>query len=605
MHTQLQIFKEIIEPILILDKEGYIIFANPSFENLSGYSYSALSGKSIKILFPDTSGNNAHTSIFSAISNFTPIKLGKEQPLYLLKKDLEKIPVGISLSVIETENAKVLIALFSEKTEVITQEQLKRANSFYLSLIEHNEDHIFQLDKDLNIRYINHVAPGLKREEVLGTSLLPLLPDEATKIRVKNILQNSFKTGKPDSYEINFNSPNGIIRYDTTVTPVVKNGNVEAVNLISRDFTNEYKLKSKILEHQRFIENLDNYSLNGVYIYNIQKGINTYINKRYEEILGYSLQEINDMSPEEFFALFHPDDAQAISDHMKEVSNLKKGEFSELEYRFKAKNGNWVWCLSRDAGFDFDEEGNVISFIGTFIDLSRQKKIEESLKAKNKEIESFVYIASHDLKSPLNSVKQIFNHILGRYALDPTVEEFMGIALRSVDRLRELVSNLLDYSLIEKKYQLEQVDLQHLIQIVSTDLRSLLEENKAVLDYGALPKIPAYRVPIRQLIQNLISNGIKYHRENVTPKISISCSEKETHYLFKVRDNGIGIEEKDFQKIFVPFSRLENERNAHGNGLGLANCKKIIELHQGKIWVESTLQKGSTFYFTIRKFLSA
>lgn len=129
---------------------------------------------------------------------------------------------------------------------------------------------------------------------------------------------------------------------------------------------------------------------NGIYVYDISQRSNIYVNKHYTDMLGYTLEELNNMSPETFFALFHPDDQEAILQHMTEVAELKKGEVSRIEYQFKSKNKGWIWCLSQDIGYQYDDEGKMISFVGSFIDVTRQKQAENSLKEITKSYQELV-----------------------------------------------------------------------------------------------------------------------------------------------------------------------------------------------------------------------
>jgi light-regulated signal transduction histidine kinase (bacteriophytochrome) len=164
-----------------------------------------------------------------------------------------------------------------------------------------------------------------------------------------------------------------------------------------------------------------------------------------------------------------------------------------------------------------------------------------------------------------------------------------------------LVKGLLDYSKIGKLGDLSEVDCNELLKEVLSDISFSIKENKANIKVENLPTLKGYRTEMRQLFQNLIMNALKFIEKDTIPEITISAKELKTEWQFSIKDNGIGIDEKDQNKIFVIFKRLHNRSEYEGTGIGLSNCKKIVELHNGNIYVESVLGKGSTFIFSIAK----
>lgn len=467
-------------------------------------------------------------------------------------------------------------------------------------MVENTIDHIFQLDKNLTIKYINHVSPGLTKEQVIGSNLLDLLPERKYKVLAQKTINRVFDTGIAESYEIVYPSPFGPLNYTTSVSPVIKNGEIIRVNLISRDDTEQVKLKNSLIEKQNFIDKLNSYSQNGIYIYDVKKGLNTFINKAYTDILGYSLNDINNFTPDEFFACFHPKDQQAIGNYMGKVTQLKEGDFLEIEYRFKAKSGNWVWCKSYDSGFEYDENGELISFIGSFIDITNLKETEQKLKKQKNEFENFAHFVSHDLKSPLHNI------IIGLKSFkNPNLTDddkaLIQEIISSSKRANQMIDSLLIRATLNEKNEKEYFDAKLIVTELTNDLDNLIKKNQVTIKTKNLPEIYSVKPMFRSLLQNLISNAIKYKSPSIAPKIEISCQENLSYWLFNVKDNGLGIPKKDFQKIFKMFGKGSNITLNEGVGIGLSNCKKIVLLHKGKIWVESKLDKGSTFSFTISK----
>ena len=236
----------------------------------------------------------------------------------------------------------------------------------------------------------------------------------------------------------------------------------------------------------------------------------------------------------------------------------------------------------------------------------QEKSIE--VAAKNKEIEQFVYIASHDLKEPLVTITGLISLFTEEYEneLDDEAKEILGYIDDSSDRMKHLIEGLLEYSKLGKSKALQLVDCNTLIQNLKLDLANVIQRTNSQLIVGDLPKIQGLELELRLLFQNLISNGIKFKKPETTPIVEINCikipnTNNPLHgvHQFSIKDNGIGIEEKYFSRIFAIFQRLHSRDDYEGTGIGLAHCKKIIAAHKGDLWLESKVGEGSTFYFTI------
>jgi PAS domain S-box-containing protein len=233
----------------------------------------------------------------------------------------------------------------------------------------------------------------------------------------------------------------------------------------------------------------------------------------------------------------------------------------------------------------------------------RQAEYAEDLKRKNIELEQFAYVASHDLQEPLRTVSGFVELLKHHYKdqADENVNKYINYITDASNRMRRLVQDLLDYSRLGRERILEQIDCNKVVQDVLCDLTMAIQESHAVIHTGPLPVISGYTTEMKQLFQNLLSNSLKFRKPGEPPVITIAVTPKEEHWHFSITDNGIGIEEKYWERIFVIFQRLHTKNEYDGTGIGLAHCKKITELHNGKIWVDSVPGKGSTFYFTIKK----
>ena len=237
------------------------------------------------------------------------------------------------------------------------------------------------------------------------------------------------------------------------------------------------------------------------------------------------------------------------------------------------------------------------------IDVERRKRLRES-NAKNAELEHFAYIASHDLQEPLRMVTSFLTQIEKKYndLLDDKGRQYIHFAVDGAVRMRKIILDLLEYSRIGKEaFADEEVSIYEILDGIKLLNATLFEEKAVTIIADNLPTIIAKKALIRQLFQNIILNAVRYAKVDVAPVITIGCEDDGDYWKFSIEDNGIGISPEFYEKVFILFQRLHLERNLPGTGLGLAICKKIVEAHDGRIWIESPVNIGTIFYFTIKK----
>lgn len=257
-----------------------------------------------------------------------------------------------------------------------------------------------------------------------------------------------------------------------------------------------------------------------------------------------------------------------------------------------------------------DNEGGTFGAIEVMQDMTRWLKLEQQLmvrtrelEGRNKELEQFAYVASHDLQEPLRKVSSFVQLFAKRYAgqVDETGQSYLNFAVDGAHRMQLLIDDLLHYSRVSRgQGDQTPVDLERVYTALLQDLSQAIAETGAVLECGPLPVVNGEPGQMRALLQNLIGNALKYHKPGRAPQIRI-WAEVDANGIatVHVQDNGIGIEQRFFDRIFVIFQRLHNRSEYPGSGIGLAICKRIAENHGGRLWLESTPGEGSTFHFTI------
>lgn len=225
------------------------------------------------------------------------------------------------------------------------------------------------------------------------------------------------------------------------------------------------------------------------------------------------------------------------------------------------------------------------------------------LEERNKELERFNYVASHDLQAPLNTIKSFVVLIKERLEdkMDDDTRQYLDYIVQSTGRMSDLIFGLLNYSRLGNDTHFDEVNIQQVVADVLLDLNARIKESNAEIFYGKLPTVIANELSMRQLFQNLIGNGLKFIPKEKQARIFIDYEVTDDVTIFSVKDNGIGIKDEDKEKVFKIFQRLETKTKYQGTGIGLAVCQKIIEIHNGKIWLESTFGEGTTFFFSIPK----
>ena len=344
------------------------------------------------------------------------------------------------------------------------------------------------------------------------------------------------------------------------------------------------------------------------------EGIITEANQRTVEMHGFSSK--NELLGKSVFELLAPREHERMAANLKKA--IKEGAINGVEYTLlRADGSEFPGELSTSALKDASD--NVVGHITIVRDITERKRAEEErevllqditksnrkLEGANKELQDFVYVASHDLREPLRKISS-FGTLLQdslKGKLDEDQQENLEFMIDGAQRMQDMIDALLTYSrLTTKAKPPQQVFLNEVIESLKKfELATLLDETRGTIRIPEpLSPVQADPSQMNQLFQNLIGNGLKFHKEGIPPEIIIRAHGVENKMIrIEVEDNGIGIDEKYHEQLFVMFKRLHSRAQYEGTGIGLAICKKIVERHGGNIGIKSTPGKGSTFWFTL------
>jgi len=320
-----------------------------------------------------------------------------------------------------------------------------------------------------------------------------------------------------------------------------------------------------------------------------------YFNRQWMEFTGVSFEQLKGSN---WTRYVHPDDIEQNILVWRESVNT--GEPFHFQHRFRRADGAWRWHLSRAQAMR-DFEGNISMWIGSNTDIHEQKEKEEELQRANDDLQQFAYSASHDLQEPIRNVAVYSEIVSRRYhkLLDADGQQFLEFLTEGGRRLATLVDDLLAYTRAGVlDAGTSRIDSTEVLRHSLSSLAEAMRESGAIVTFDPLPEVYIGEAHLQQLFQNLIGNALKY-RGDEAPRIHISAARLGSSWRFSVQDNGIGIDAQYREKIFGVFKRLHHDRKYSGTGIGLAICQRVVDRYGGKIWVESSPGRGSTFCFTL------
>jgi PAS domain S-box-containing protein len=621
--TQLQnaILNSAHYTIISTDPDGTIKTFNRAAQQLLGYSPEEVVGKVTPAIIHDPLEVGKRAEVISqqlgvkiepGMEVFFALPrrgIADENEWTYIRKDGSRFPVQLSVTGLFDSNGNITGFLgigqdISDAVAAATQrKQAEKELRDLTAAMQNAVEGIARLD--IEGRYVNvnrayaHRC-GYEPEEMLGMEWqLTVHPGDVEMLL--SAYQEMLISGKIE-VEARGVRKNGSFFYKqlTMVKACDAQGIFNGNHCFMKDIT-ERKLTETALQESEFkYRQIVELAEEGIWVID-SNTLTTYVNHAMARMLGYSELEMFGRSLFDF--MDEPEKKQALNN----VERRKQGIGEQHEFKFKSKDGKDIWTYLSTSPV-LDEQGNRLSCCALIYNITDRKEAEEQmlqltedLKRSNEELEQFAYVASHDLQEPLRAVTSYAQLLAQRYQdnLDAKADKYIHYIVDGATRMQQLINDLLVYSRLGTRgKEFEPADCNAAVNQSLSNLQIAIAETQAVITCDAMPTVMADESQLVQLFQNLIANGIKFCREDI-PLIHIAAQRQEGEWLLSVRDNGIGIDPEYADRIFIIFQRLHSRREYSGTGIGLAMCKRIVERHGGRIWVESQEGKGATFYFTI------
>ncbi len=395
-------------------------------------------------------------------------------------------------------------------------------------------------------------------------------------------------------------------------------GSVENILEISVDITEYMQAESKLLEQEHFIKNIAEASPTILYLYDLVERRFVYINKEVKQVLGYEPEYLVEQGDKVTSLYLHPEDTLHSKENYIRYHNASGAvTMHQFEGRVKHKNKKWVWILTREIVYKRNAAGKPIQVLGSALDITLRKEMEQSLVYKtlqlqqsNASLEEFAHVSSHDLQEPLRKISTYADRLLLSHKdqLSTEGQTYLSKIVVSATRMQQLINDILSISIISGNKDFEWCNLTTLVEDVLQTLEYKIERLHAVVTVYPLPMAHVNPSQIRQLFQNILSNSLKFSKENISPEITIrheyvteqqplhsQLQNASGYHKILVSDNGIGFDNIFADKIFNIFQRLNGKSEYEGTGIGLSICKKILENHGGTISAISKLNEGAKF----------
>jgi PAS domain S-box-containing protein len=498
-----------------------------------------------------------------------------------------------------------IVRIIGAGQDITAHKQAEEANLRLAAIVESSDDAIVSKSLEGIVTSWNAAAEhifGYRPEEMIGHSIRRLLPEDRQD-EEDMILARLRRGERVDHFETVRRTKDGrLLDVSVTISPLRDaRGTIIGASKIARDISARRQTEEALRESEARCRALAN-AVPAMVWTAAPDGTITYASEQWLQYCGITLEQNAGQWPA---LVLHPDDQDRCLTRWAQA--LEQGTDYEIEVRNRRFDGQYRWFLTRAVPAR-DAAGHITAWYGTTTDIHDRKRMEETLvrqaaelQRSNVELQQFAYVVAHDLQEPLRTITN-YVQLLARYSrdrLDAEANEFIEFAVDGAQRLLQLITALLTYTRVgNQESRFTAVDCEGLLAQTLSDLRLAITDSNAEVTHDPLPTVRGDAAQLGLVLQNLIGNALKFHGE-ASPRIHISAWREGTQWVFSVQDNGIGIDPKQAERIFRVFQRLHTRKEYPGTGIGLAICKKIVERHGGRIWVESAPGTGATFFFTL------
>jgi PAS domain S-box-containing protein len=475
------------------------------------------------------------------------------------------------------------------------------------AIVRSSDDAILSKDRNAIVTSWNEGARrlyGYEPEEVVGQSVRIIIPPELQGEELE-IVRRVLAGERVEQYETERVRKDGTrVPVSLTASPIHgANGDIVGVSTQARDIS---ETRRALADAERQLEGAFRDAPVGMFVFDIEDESSGRIRQANPEItrlLGYDEAELAQLSLGD---LTHPNEAPVERALFEELVAGRRTSYG-IEKRNRHRDGHWVWVFVTVSVMDEGTRPRVA--LAHMLDITGRKQAEgqlelahANLERSNAELDQFAYVASHDLKEPLILLSAYARMLEERHAekLDEEGRTFLGHVRDQAGRMKAMIDDLLDYSRLETRAdEMAEVDLGEALETALRTLGPRIEEAGARVDVsGPLPAVHGSAVQFERLLRNLVANAVKF-RGDEPPVVEVSAERLDAEWVVRVCDNGIGIEPAKADRIFDVFQRLHSQDRYAGTGMGLAICKRIVERHRGRIWVEPRPEGGSVFKFTV------
>ena len=582
--------------IAVVDESGELTFANERAEEIYGRTRDEIADFSHDDPRWDLVDENGDP-LDDGETPFDRVVDGGEaiydQVIGLRRPSGERVWVSVNGAPNWNEDGDLERAVFAFE-DVTERRELKAEIEEHLGRVT---DAFYALDEEFRFTHVNERAEELLQasaDELLGEVLWEQFPEAAEVDEVWNAFHTAVETQDAQSYELYYDPLEFWV--EATVYPSETGVSVYFQDVTERmERERELERALDLLERTERIADVGGWEID-------PETADVFWSDHIFELLEVDAEEEPPL--EDALDMYVAEDQPRVEAAVEEA--LDSGNPFDIEVRIRTAGGEVRWL--RLQGVPETDDSELVSFRGAAQDVTEHKererqleKLVEQLEESNERLEQFAYAASHDLQEPLRMVSSYLQLVERRYAdeLDEDAEEFIEFAVDGAERMREMIEGLLEYSRIKDQGgSFETVELDELLESVFDDLRLRIEESDAEITSDELPTVKGDDDQLRQLFQNLLSNAIEYSGDE-PPRVHISAERDGPRWLISVADEGIGIDPDEADRVFDVFERLHTRDEHAGTGIGLAVCERIVEHHDGEIWVDSEPGEGATFSFTL------